>query len=224
MGFLRKVGRKIKKGVKKLLGGKFGKILGGIGLSMMFWGGANAMFGKMDWFKNLNTTLKNIKPFANNNIEGAITRLDDAKFFGGDDPLNIGQKFAKVGVEVGKGFKTAGESIGEKIKKPFTGNFKMGETVADITEAGLKQTILSELEGEPVDEGGYGIMPNVGSMEAPQAQYVQAVRNDMPNFQVKNFEGLNQSLFYGTLSPQFLAQQAREMELAATIPPINITG
>jgi len=81
MGFLRKVGRKIKKGVKKLLGGKFGKILGGIGLSMMFWGGANAMFGKMDWFKNLNTTLKNIKPFANNNIEGAITRLDDSKFF-----------------------------------------------------------------------------------------------------------------------------------------------
>ena len=100
----------------------------------------------------------------------------------------------------------------------------MGETVADITEAGLKQTILSELEGKPVDEGGYGIIPNVGSMEAPQAQYVQAVRNDMPNFQVKNFEGLNQSLFYGTLSPQFLAQQAREMELAATIPPINITG
>ncbi len=221
MGFLRKVGRKVKKGVKKLLGGKFGKILGGIGLSMMFWGGANAMFGKMDWFKNLNTTLKNIKPFANNNIEGAITRLDDAKFFGGDDPLNIGQKFAKVGVEVGKGFKTAGESIGEKIKKPFTGNFKMGETVADITEAGLKQTILSELEGKPVDEGGYGIIPNVGS-NIPS--YMKEVSPQVPNTETINFEGLNKSLFYGTLSRQFLAEQAREMGLAATIPPINITG
>ena len=35
MGFLRKVGKKIKKGVKKLFSSKFGKILGGIGLSMI---------------------------------------------------------------------------------------------------------------------------------------------------------------------------------------------
>ena len=29
MGFLRKVGKKIKKGLKKVFGGKFGKIIGG---------------------------------------------------------------------------------------------------------------------------------------------------------------------------------------------------
>jgi hypothetical protein len=35
MGFLRKVGRKIKKKVNKLFGSKFGKIIGGIGLSLI---------------------------------------------------------------------------------------------------------------------------------------------------------------------------------------------
>ena len=74
MGFLRKIGKKIKKGVKKLMGGKFGKILGGIGLAMTFWGGANALFGKMDWFKNFNNTLKNMKPFGDSTIGDAITR------------------------------------------------------------------------------------------------------------------------------------------------------
>ena len=40
MGFLRKVGKKIKKGLKIVFGGKFGKIIGGIGLALSFWNGA----------------------------------------------------------------------------------------------------------------------------------------------------------------------------------------
>ena len=35
MGFLRKIGRKIKKGVKKLFSSKIGSFIGSIGLSMM---------------------------------------------------------------------------------------------------------------------------------------------------------------------------------------------
>tara|TARA_R100000426_G_C4824658_1_gene112167 strand:+ start:1370 stop:2212 length:843 start_codon:yes stop_codon:yes gene_type:complete len=53
MGFLRKVGRKIKKGVKKLFSTKLGRIVGGIGLYMMMGaaakrlsGWANSTFGK----------------------------------------------------------------------------------------------------------------------------------------------------------------------------------
>tara|TARA_R100001509_G_C4763591_1_gene180582 strand:- start:39 stop:656 length:618 start_codon:yes stop_codon:yes gene_type:complete len=200
MGFLRKVGRKIKKGIKKLFSSKFGKILGGVGLSLMFLGGANALFGKTQWFKNLNTSFQRINPFADSTLNGAIEKLDNAKF--GD--LNFGEKISKVGVEIGKGFKTAGESIGEKIKKPFTGDFEIGETVADVTEAGLKQTVLSELEGEQIDEGGFGRIPDVGSFEP---SYVQSLNTNMPNLQINNMQQANQSLFYGTLSPQFLLQQ-----------------
>ena len=77
MGFLRKVGRKIKKGVKKLFGGKFGKILGGIGLSMMFWGGAKALFGGQGgWFDSLSSKLKDMKPFGDTSVTSTIEKLD----------------------------------------------------------------------------------------------------------------------------------------------------
>lgn len=164
MGFLRKIGKKIKKKVKKLFSGKFGKILGGIGLALTFWGGANALFNGKGWFDGLTKNLKNMKPFGDSTIGDAITRLDDAKLFGGDTPLGIGEKIAKVGVEVGKGFYTAGESIGEKITTPFTKEGSFSETIADVTEAGIKQKIISDVKGgEEIETGGRGIIPSVGS-------------------------------------------------------------
>ena len=78
MGFLRKVGRKIKKGIKKLFGSKFGKILGGIGLSMMFFGGANALFGKQKWFQGLKTNLNKVNPFAKGDVTGAVESATQA--------------------------------------------------------------------------------------------------------------------------------------------------
>ena len=204
MGFLRKVGRKIKKGVKKLFGGKFGKILGGIGLTMMFFGGANALFGNKGWFKNLTSKIKNMKPFGNTSVTGTIEHLDTTKFA----DLGVGEKIAKVGVETGKQFFKAGESIGETIASPFKGEFDLGKTAADVTETVIKQSALAAIEGKPEEQtAGFGRMPSVGSMEAPQSAYVAEVRNQMPNLQATNFNQLNQSLFYGTLSPQYLMGQ-----------------
>jgi len=97
---------------------------------------------------------------------------------------------------------------GQKTKDfliPDTSSVK--DFAADVTKSVGQQYVMGALQGEPVDEGGYGIMPNVGSMEAPQAQYVQAIKNDIPNFQATNFQQLNQSLLYGTLSPQYLMGQ-----------------
>jgi len=65
----------------------------------------------------------------------------------------------------------------------------------------------SVLGGGEEQEGGRGIMPQVGSMEAPQASYVAAVENQIPQYQGYNFQQMNQSLMYGTLSPQFLMGQ-----------------
>ena len=173
MGFLRKVGKKIKKGVKKLMGGKFGKILGGIGLALTFWGGANALFSGQGWFDGLTKNLKNMKPFGDSTIGDAITRLDDAKLFGGDTPLSVGEKIAKVGVETGKQFFKAGESIGETIASPFTKEGGFSETIADITEAGVKQKLISGMQGSTDEEiGGRGVVPPVGSFIPRQAEFI----------------------------------------------------
>lgn len=220
MGFLRKVGRKIKKGVKKLFGGKFGKILGGIGLAMMFWGGANALFGQSKWFQGLKTNLNKINPFAKGDVTGAVesvtttmeptlegvkqtaklgfetvgkeaTRtLTDIPF----SELDIGQKIAKVGVET-KEFLVP--------DMPST----VGEFAADVTRTAGKQYVMGALEGEQEEPFYSKGVQQVGSMEAPQSAYVAEVRNQIPNLQATNFNQLNQSLFYGTLSPQYLMGQ-----------------
>ena len=80
---------------------------------------------------------------------------------------------------------------------------------------------MGAIEGEQVDVGGYGKQPvDVSTMEAPKASYVTEVQRQMPQMQGMDFQGLNTSLFYGTLSPQWLAEQAREMQLAYRPPAI----
>ena len=44
MGFLRKVGRKVNRALSKVFGKKLGNLIGGIGLSMIMWGGAKVLF------------------------------------------------------------------------------------------------------------------------------------------------------------------------------------
>ena len=73
MGFLRKLGKKIKKGVKKLFKSKIGRILGGIGLSMIFWGGAQALFGQTQWWQQMQTGLSKLKkPFGTTDVTNAV--------------------------------------------------------------------------------------------------------------------------------------------------------
>ncbi len=61
MGFLRKLGRKVKKGVKKLFSTKLGSILGGIALSTIIPWAAGEMFGSTQWYKSLTNTLGNMR-------------------------------------------------------------------------------------------------------------------------------------------------------------------
>jgi len=191
MGFLRKVGKKIKNGVSKLLGGKFGKILGGIGLAMMFWGGASALFGNQGWFQGLKTNLAKMNPFGSQSVtqasEVAINSLPETttgidklvgagtdaaaqasavsvdptkfeKFLAGDlskvealdtakfSELDFGSKIAKVGVETGKGFYKAGESVGGYLKgipegkKSVALSVTLQPTKATLTEAEIEAT------------------------------------------------------------------------------------
>jgi len=61
MGFLRKLGRKVKKGVKKLFSTKIGSILGGIALSTIIPWAAGEMFGSTQWYKSLTNALGNMR-------------------------------------------------------------------------------------------------------------------------------------------------------------------
>jgi len=233
MGFLRKVGRKIKKGVKKLLGGKFGKILGGIGLAMMFWGGANALFGNTKWFQGLKTNIGKMNPFGKADVTGAVDEY--SKLTEGIDIAEGGVGLKEVAVKdlptrIAEG-PTLGESISSGVSKlpstlkdlPYeTGEaigeyikgvpsaIKEGDFIPDVlTGAGTAVLTSSVLGGGEEDTGGYGRMPQVGAMEAPQASYVAEVQSQMPQMQGMDFNQLNQSLFYGTLSPQWLMSQTQ---------------
>ena len=45
------------------------------------------------------------------------------------------------------------------------------------------------------------------AQEQAQNAYVQAVQSQVPSMQGMNFQQMNQSLLYGTLSPQYLMSQ-----------------
>lgn len=238
MGWLRKIGKKIKKGVKKLFGSKFGKILGGIGLSMIFFGGANALFGKQKWFQGLKTNLNKMNPFAKGDVTSAVENVTKTLDTTGTTTIGTGgtetlksealagaAESAKAGIKIGKeASRTLTDipfselDLGQKIAKAGieTKEFlvpdmpsTVGEFAGDVTRQLGQQYVMGALQEEPVDEGGYGVMPSVGSFEPAQSAYMAEVRTQMPNLQATNFQQLNQSLLYGTLSPQYLMGQAQ---------------
>ena len=212
MGFLRKVGRKIKKGVKKLFGSKLGKIIGGIGLAMTFWGGANALFGNTQWFQGLKTNLNKLNPFAKGDVTGAVEKIVQPSDIAG--PTLEGQiaqgkeilspKFKDL--PIGDKIKVAGEATKDFLL-PDTDSFR--EFAGDVTRQVGMQYAMGVVGGEQEEPFYSKGVQQVGSFEAPQSAYVAEVRSQIPNLQATNFNQLNQSLLYGTLSPQYLMGQTQ---------------
>tara|TARA_R100000655_G_scaffold103785_1_gene150446 strand:- start:47 stop:637 length:591 start_codon:yes stop_codon:yes gene_type:complete len=194
MGFLRKVGRKIKKKVNKLFGSKFGKIIGGIGLSMMFFGGAKALFGKEGWWKNFSERIKDGNLFGRNNVADAAKEAVNVLEVNPDDPLSAISNVADVA---------------DKSKNNILSSFKESEFIPDVLKGAGTSLAISAVQGEPEEpfiSGGIAPQP---AMEASQNAYLAEVQNQMPQYQGTNFQNLNQSLFYGTLSPDYLLTQTR---------------
>ena len=77
MGKLRKIGRKIQRGLNKIFGKKLGNIIGGIGLSMLFFGGAQALFGNQAWFKSMTSTLDKMNPFTDSTVTGSVEKVSN---------------------------------------------------------------------------------------------------------------------------------------------------
>jgi hypothetical protein len=231
MGFLRKVGKKIKKGMGKLFGSKFGKIIGGIGLAMLFWGGASSMFSGQGWWKGVGDAVKNMNPFAKPDLTSAVNEVgkvatDTVVGTGAEtvksEALAGAAESVKAGLQVGKESSKAFSFEGlsstpfkdlsttQKIAKAGveTAEFltPSGEFGADIAKGTLTSLAVQAAQGTPVDEGGYGnVQPNIGG-EPAQAVMMAEVKNQIPTIQSKSFLDLYREPMYGTLSPNFLAQ------------------
>jgi len=163
MGFLRKVGKKIKKGVKKLFGSKFGKILGGIGLAMMFWGGANAMFGKMDWFKGLKSNLSKMNPFAKPDLTSAVSEVTT-------QPGAFESTLSKVGTDAAvQGSKVVADPT--KFEKFLAGDLSKVEAL-DTAKFGDLDTIgkISKL-GVEAGKGAYKAGEAIGGFLTPSGEF-----------------------------------------------------
>jgi len=208
MGFLRKVGRKIKKKVNKLFGSKFGKIIGGIGLSMMFFGGAQALFSNKPWWKGFSERLQNTKLFGKNNIADAVETVAEVS---GQDSLGKGTGLFPGEAEVitGETVSKGASAVVNKSKGNILSSFKESEFIPNVAEGLTTSLAISAVQGEPEEQFISGGIASQPPMEASQNAYLAEVQNQMPQYQGTNFQNLNQSLFYGTLSPDYLLTQTR---------------
>jgi len=218
MGFLRKLGKKIKKGVKKLFKSKIGRILGGIGLSMVFWGGAQALFGQTQWWQQMQTGLNRINPFSKGDVTSAVNEtskvMDATKAAGdaigkeqvlietADAAKTVADTGSKTLLDRTKDFLTpdGGKRIKEYVGKDF---------IPDVTRSVVTNVALDAVAGTPEQPFvGGGIMPTPVQEQA-QAAYMADLNTSMPQSGIQNFQQAQQSLLYGTLSPFYLQEQAR---------------
>lgn len=89
--------------------------------------------------------------------------------------------------------------------KEYFGNQFLPDVATGVTTSLITSSVLGD--GEAPFVGG-GVQPQP-SMEAAQGAYVAEVQNQIPQMQGMDFNQLNQSLFYGTLSPQWLMSQGQ---------------
>ena len=106
-------------------------------------------------------------------------------------------------MDIGKGIKEfAVDPIGK------TGEYiGGGEFIPDVAQGVLGSVATQAIIGDPEEPFiSGGIMPQPAQEQAQNA-YVQAVQSQVPSMQGMNFQQMNQSLLYGTLSPQYLMSQ-----------------
>jgi len=129
-------------------------------------------------------------------------------------PKLFGDK--KLGADIKENFTGVREFTKDPIgkTKEYVGDEFIPDAVRSTLMTGVQAALTPEYE-EPFQSKGIASRPE---MVASQDAYIREVQSQVPNTQVADLQTINQSLFYGTLSPQFLAAQAREMQLAAPIP------
>ena len=231
MGFLRKIGRKIKKGVKKLFSSPLGSILGSMAINFMFPG-----IGQT--FNNLFEGAKGALGFGTEKVveKGAEKIVEEGVKKGAEKIVEEGvKKGAEKGVEEGvkelsanvitDTATTSGATLTETLKKNFIDKpiqagkdfidapFKTtkefispdGEFIPDVAQSLTTSALLGSFQGEP-DEPFYskGVSQQLSSVPS-QEQVLSTVNSQVPQLNIKSFDEMSKSLYYGVLSPQWLA-------------------
>ena len=116
-----------------------------------------------------------------------------------------------VGQQIRQNFVNLGTGVKEFAADPFgkPKEYIGDEFIPDVTSSVGTSLALGAIQGEPEQpfiSGGVAPQP---AMEVAQNAYMATVQNQIPNLPVTNFQQLNQSLLYGTLSPQYLMGQAQ---------------
>jgi len=218
MGFLRKVGRKLKKGVKKLFSSSLGSIVGGIALSMMFGpmvervfqGGATAVPGKVGEEVGKKVAEEAGKKVVEEGAKQVATEAAKSEIVDSTVTGAIEKNFAQqLGANLKEGAMDIGKGIKEFAVDPIgkTGEYISGDFIPDVAQGVLGSVATQAIIGDPEEPFiSGGIMPQPAQEQAQNA-YVQAVQAQVPSMQGMNFQQMNQSLLYGTLSPQYLMSQ-----------------
>jgi hypothetical protein len=126
--------------------------------------------------------------------------------------ITIAKPSSSLGQEIRQSFADFGTGVREFAGDPLgkTKEFVGGDQfIPDVAKSVGTSLALGAIQGEPEQpfiSGGVAPQP---VMEPAQNAYVQTVQSQIPNFPVTNFQQLNQSLLYGTLSPQYLMGQAQ---------------
>ena len=210
MGFLRKVGRKIKKGAKKLFSSAIGSIIGSMAINFMFPGIGTA-------FNNMFEGARGALGFGAK--EGAKEVVKEVGIQG----LKISDALPLNANDIVSTANTSGATLTETIKKNFidkpiqgvqdfvsspiktTKEFVGKDFIPDVAQSVTTSALLGAFEEDYVDEGGYGRVASQLPNTPSQEQVLSTVNSQVPQLNIKNFDQMSKSLYYGVLSPQWLA-------------------
>ncbi|MAL42731.1 hypothetical protein [Hyphomonas sp.] len=236
MGKLRKIGKKIKKGIKSLgksikkaLGGKLGKVIGMIGLSMMMYGVASNLFANNPIFQRLQSKLPKMDSFATADVtsaaevganavtevselaKGATTTktipLSEATY----GQLDVGGKVAKVGVDAANKAFEFGSGAVDYVKE-LPSRIMDGSFVGDVAEGTAVGVLTNNLLAEDGDLTTFAKSPQAQAVVEPaQRMLVQDIQKQMPLTPINNFQDINNNLIFGTLAPSYLNYQFEQL-------------
>ena len=240
MGFLRKVGRKIKKGVKKLFSSPFGSILGSMAINLMFPGIGQAFNNVFKGAKGAlgfgaKEGVKEVAKEAGKEVikEGAKEAVKEVgkeavKEVGKEAVKEVGMQGLKISDalnanDIVSTASTSGATLTETIKKNFidkpiqgvqdfvsspiqtTKKFVGKDFIPDVAQSVTTSALLGSFQEDYVDEGGYGRVASQLPNTPSQEQVLSTVNSQVPQLNIKSFDEMSKSLYYGVLSPQWLA-------------------
>jgi len=234
MGFLRKVGRKIKKGAKKLFSSAIGSIIGSMAINFMFPGIGTAFNNLFEGAKGAlgfgaKEGVKEVAKEAGKEVikEGA---KEVVKEVGKEAVKEVGMQGLKISDalplnanDVVSTASTSGATLTETMKKNFidkpiqgvqdfvsspiktTKEFVGKDFIPDVAQSVTTSALLGAFQEDYVDEGGYGRVASQLPNTPSQEQVLSTVNSQVPQLNIKNFDQMSKSLYYGVLSPQWLA-------------------